>query len=89
MAKFKVGVEVEQTLWTVVIAEVEADTKEEAERKAVGAVGTICQKAKDKSELGIDQFQEWDDEGCFVCCGVNHDEDWNSEEENYEPNIKV
>jgi len=85
MARFTVGVEVEHTRWTVVVVEVEADTKQEAERKAVGHVSTICQTAVDQRELGIGPLDDWSDDGGFSCCGINHDENW----EEYNPDIKV
>jgi hypothetical protein len=87
MPRFKIGVEIEQTRWTVVVVETEASGKQEAERKAVGHVARICTKPDAKKELGIDRFTEWDEDGELSCAGINHDENWDSED--YEPNLKV
>jgi hypothetical protein len=87
MIKFKVGVEVEQTRWTVVVVEVEAASKDEAEHKAVDKVAQICPHATSREELGLGPRDDWCDEGGFVCVGPNRDEDWDSED--YEPNIRM
>ncbi len=87
MAKFKVGVEVEQTRWTVVVVEVEAGSMAEAERAAVGRVAQICPRATSREDLGLGPKDDWCDEGGFVCVGPNFDEDWDSGD--YEPNIRM
>lgn len=68
------------------VVEIEAATRDEAERKAVDKVARICPSARDESELGLDRH-DWCDEGGFVCVGPNRDEDWESED--YKPNIRM
>jgi len=77
MAKFLVGVDIEQIRSTIIIVEVDADTREEAERKAVHGAETVCLKANRKEDLGIGNFHEWDGD-CFSCFGINREEDWGS-----------
>ena len=77
MAKFLVGVDIEQVRSTIVVVEVEAETVEEAEKKALNGTHQVCLEARRASDLGIGNFHEWDGD-CFSCLGTNHEEDWNS-----------
>jgi hypothetical protein len=86
MAKFLIGVDIEQIRSTVIIVEVDAETREEAERKAVCGAEAACRKAGMSSNLGIGNFHEWDGD-CFSCLGVNSEEDWNSGD--YSSDLKV
>lgn len=77
MAKFFVGVDIEQVRSTIIVVEVEAETIDEAEKKAINGVHSACLKARKASDLGIGSFHEWDGDG-FACLGTNHEENWNS-----------
>lgn len=77
MVKFLVGVEIEQVRSTIITVEVEAETIEEAEKKAVNGAHQACLKANKESDLGIGNFHVWDGD-IFSCLGTNHEENWNS-----------
>ena len=77
MAKFLIGIDIEQIRSTVIVVEVEADSLAEAERKAETGANAACLRARKAQDLGIGQYHEWGGEG-FGCLGVNRDENWNS-----------
>lgn len=77
MAKFLVGVDIEQVRSTIIIVEIEAETIDEAEKKALKGAHSACINARKASDLGIGSFHEWDG-GSFDCLGTNHEENWNS-----------
>jgi hypothetical protein len=80
------GVEIEQNRFAVVVVEVEAISKEEAQRMAVDKVAKICPRAANQRELGLVD-DGWFDGGGFTCVGPNRDEDWSSGD--HEPNIRM
>jgi hypothetical protein len=86
MAKFLIGVDIEQTRSTTIVVEVEADTLSEAERKAVEGAQQGCYRATDMKHLGIGPYHGWVNEG-FAVLGTNHEENWGSGD--YKADIRV
>lgn len=86
MAKFLIGVDIEQTRSTTIVVEIEADSLPEAERKAVEGVRQKCYRATDMKHLGVGPHHGWTDES-FDALGVNHEENWDSGD--YNADLKV
>jgi hypothetical protein len=75
VAKFQIGIAIEQTRETVVVVEVEAADLKAAERIAEDYVREETHKPFAGALSGLSSWVEWSD-GRFTCMGVDHEEPW-------------
>jgi hypothetical protein len=75
MPKFQVGIGIEQTRSTVIVAEVEADNQDAAEHKAVEYVRALTHLPYGGELSALGRHVEWDD-GFFSVTGIDREEPW-------------